>query len=92
MRKIITDKKRVPFKKVVLFNKEIETFKDGIEIDFDFIDENSQGSNTLNVVEVSHIYDDKLNPTSYKIRYELSNGEELIEYVEEAYFANSIAK
>ena len=92
MRKIITDKKRVPFKKVVVFNKEIETFKDGIEIDFDFIDENSQGSNTLNVVEVSHIYDDKLNPTSYKIRYELSNGEELIEYVEEAYFANSIAK
>ena len=92
MRKIITDKKRVPFKKVVVFNKEIETFKDGIEIDFDFIDENSQGSNTLNVVEVSHIYDDKLNPTSYKIRYELSNGEELIEYVEEVYFANSIAK
>lgn len=91
MRKIITDKKRVPFKKVVVFSKEIETFNDGIEIDFDFINENSQGSNVLSVVGVSYIYDDKFNPTSYKIRYELSNGEKLIECVEEAYLADSVA-
>lgn len=90
MKKIIGNIKRVPFKKVVVFNKEIETFKDGIEIDFDFINENLENSKIFNVVGVSHIYDNKLNPTEYRVRYELNNGKS-VEYIENEEIFNAIA-
>lgn len=91
MKKITGSKRKVPFKKVVIFNKEIETFKDGIEIDFDFIDENLGKSKIFNVVGVSHIYDNKLNPTEYKVRYELNIDGKSVEYIENKEIFNAIA-
>lgn len=91
MKKITGSKRRVPFKKVVIFNKEIETFKDGIEIDFDFIDENLGKSNIFNVIGITHIYDNKLNPTEYKVRYELNIDGKSVEYIENKEIFNAIA-
>lgn len=91
MKKIKGNTRKVPFKKVIIFNKEIETFRDGIEIDFNFIDENLGNSKIFNVVGITHIYDNKLNPTEYKVRYQLNVDGKTIEYIKNEEIYNSIA-
>lgn len=88
MQKIISDKKKVPFKKVVVFKKEIETFNEGLEIDFNF---KTIEGDVLEIVGVDYVYNNKLNPMNYSIRYSLYENGNIIEYIENEFFNNLIA-